>query len=95
MSRQYQIIDMDNGNCAYDRLTLTEAMDKLDDGNYALMPMSHEDDNYTVRCSFCKRQGFEPADEDTLPARFNLQSKNTGQIFYVDRGEMRQCEDES
>ncbi len=64
MSRQYQLIDMDNGTCAYDRLTLTEAMEKLDEDNYALMPMRHEHDNYTVRCSFCKRQGFEAVEDE-------------------------------
>lgn len=89
---QYQIIDMDNGNCAYDRLTLTEAIDKLDEGNHALMPMQHEDDNYTVRCSFCKRQGFEPADQDTMPERMRLQSEKTHKWLYVENGEIRQEE---
>lgn len=61
MGNLYQLIDMDNGLCAYDRRTLEEAIELLHgDENLAMMPMAHMDDNYAVKCSFCGRHGFEP-----------------------------------
>lgn len=53
----YMLIDMDNGTTAHDRLTRDEAMAKLEEGHYSLMPMK-DDDNPEWHCSFCGRKGF-------------------------------------